>query len=155
MSHLIISIALFLDLYDSILPRCVRFCFAYVPFSGNRSQTQETLSAARFSVLTSMLLSGVNLRRESQGQVGLGSVLCVRPESIRASNSVSSLHQPQSERDGESTVMNSLDNRGRRSGPMWYVFGAIIVGSVGFAFHKVRSKRKAEEFGVPHSFLFR
>ncbi len=57
--------------------------------------------------------------------------------------------------DDKPTVVNSLDKRGQnRSGPMWYILGAMIVGSVAYGVHKVRSRRK-EEFGVPHSFLLR
>jgi hypothetical protein len=38
---------------------------------------------------------------------------------------------------------------------MWYLLGAMIVVSVGYGLHKIRSRRKAEEFGEPHSFLLR
>jgi hypothetical protein len=37
---------------------------------------------------------------------------------------------------------------------MLYVLAAIIIaGSVAYGLHKVR--RKADEFGMPHSFIFR
>ncbi len=38
---------------------------------------------------------------------------------------------------------------------MWYVLGAFIIASVGYGIHRVRSRRKAEPFGEPHSFLLR
>ena len=38
---------------------------------------------------------------------------------------------------------------------MWYVLGAVIVASVGYGLRKILSRRKAEEFGEPHSFLLR
>jgi len=38
---------------------------------------------------------------------------------------------------------------------MWYVLGAMVAASVGYGFYKVRSRRKTEAFGEPHSFLLR
>ncbi len=57
--------------------------------------------------------------------------------------------------DDEPTVVNSWTSGGRRSGPMWYILGVMIVASVGYGLHKVLSRRKGEAFGEPHSYLLR